>query len=229
MLELNSFKSSTKRSRDQLLSDIEKLGGMVQCITTRENIFYCVDILRENVAQGLDIIAETVFDPLYPDEEIEESKDVIRWSASEMLGAVISRDVAQLAAFSGSPLSNHHFCPETEIDKLNRSMLLDFKRQQFFGPNCLIAGAGIDHATLVGLVKERFSQLPASSPSYVPRKPSIYTGGLQTSERELKEPFTRVCIGFKCGGWSDDSLVGLCVLQTLLGGGSSFSAGGPGT
>jgi mitochondrial-processing peptidase subunit alpha len=30
------------------------------------------------------------------------------------------------------------------------------------------------------------------------------------------------------GGWNDDRFVPTCVLQTLLGGGDSFSAGGPG-
>ena len=30
------------------------------------------------------------------------------------------------------------------------------------------------------------------------------------------------------GGWNDPSFVTTCVLQTLLGGGDSFSAGGPG-
>ena len=63
------------------------------------------------------------------------------------------------------------------------------------------------------------------SASLIARKPSVYTGGLCVNERELKEPFTRVCLAFECGGWSDPSLVPLCVMQVLLGGGSSFSAG----
>ena len=33
---------------------------------------------------------------------------------------------------------------------------------------------------------------------------------------------------FEIGGWHDDDLVAACVLQQLLGGGDSFSAGGPG-
>jgi predicted Zn-dependent peptidase len=48
-LEINAFKSTTKRSHLQILSDMERLGGGMQCIATRENIFYCIDILKENV------------------------------------------------------------------------------------------------------------------------------------------------------------------------------------
>lgn len=35
-------------------------------------------------------------------------------------------------------------------------------------------------------------------------------------------------MAFEVGGWDSQDLVPVCVLQTLLGGGSSFSAGGPG-
>eukprot|EP00549_Striatella_unipunctata_P008575 CAMPEP_0118719850 /NCGR_PEP_ID=MMETSP0800-20121206/29753_1 /TAXON_ID=210618 ORGANISM="Striatella unipunctata, Strain CCMP2910" /NCGR_SAMPLE_ID=MMETSP0800 /ASSEMBLY_ACC=CAM_ASM_000638 /LENGTH=245 /DNA_ID=CAMNT_0006627363 /DNA_START=44 /DNA_END=778 /DNA_ORIENTATION=- len=39
---------------------------------------------------------------------------------------------------------------------------------------------------------------------------------------------TRVAVALPVGGWHSDDLVPACVLQTLLGGGNSFSAGGPG-
>lgn len=46
-----------------------------------------------------------------------------------------------------------------------------------------------------------------------------------TAEQRL----TRVALALEVpGGWHSDDLVVACVLQTLLGGGSSFSAGGPG-
>ena len=48
------------------------------------------------------------------------------------------------------------------------------------------------------------------------------------NERELKDSFVRVAVAFKIGGWHDDALVVACVMQQLMGGGSSFSAGGPG-
>jgi len=39
---------------------------------------------------------------------------------------------------------------------------------------------------------------------------------------------THVAIAFEGVGWESDKLVPLCVLNTLMGGGASFSAGGPG-
>jgi processing peptidase subunit alpha len=43
-----------------------------------------------------------------------------------------------------------------------------------------------------------------------------------------KTDFTNLMLAFPSVGWSHDDVVPICVVDTLLGGGSSFSAGGPG-
>jgi processing peptidase subunit alpha len=43
-----------------------------------------------------------------------------------------------------------------------------------------------------------------------------------------KTQFTHIMLAFPTVGWSEDATVPLCVTDTLLGGGASFSAGGPG-
>lgn len=228
MLEINAFKSSTKRSHEQLLTDIDNLGGVVQCISTREHIFYCIDILRENVEQAVDILAETILLATYPDKEIEEAKESFVWNYDATPGQSLSRDAAVMASCAGQPLGNPFFIPENRMPLLTADIIRQFKSQHFFGSNCLISGAGIDHDTLVKLIEPRFSGLPKSPLTYTPRVPSKYTGGLYKNERELKEPFARIAIAFKCGGWASDDIVTICVSQILMGGGSSFSAGGPG-
>jgi len=45
---------------------------------------------------------------------------------------------------------------------------------------------------------------------------------------EPPPPMTHVMIAFGNEGWHDEDIVPICVLHSLLGGGSSFSAGGPG-
>lgn len=58
--------------------------------------------------------------------------------------------------------------------------------------------------------------------------PSIYTGGEHCVSTTSADGFMRIGLAFPTGGWFSSDLVPACVLQTLLGGGSSFSAGGPG-
>jgi processing peptidase subunit alpha len=171
------------------------------------------------------LLAETILESTYPDEDIEDTKAIIQWQSAELAGNILSKDAVIVAAYQHSPLGNHHYCPADLLESRSVSIIKEFKKQQFFGDNCLIAGAGINHEYLVKLVESKFGTLPKSSPLYVKRPVSRYTGGMYKNQRELKEPFTRVSLGFEIGGWHDANLVPLCVLQMLLGGGSSFSAG----
>ena len=94
----------------------------------------------------------------------------------------------------------------------------------------VVAGAGIGHDELVDMAKEYFGHLEQHTlPEEERTIPSKYQGGQATLQHHsTMDGFTRLALAFELGGWHSDDLVPTCVLQTLLGGGNSFSAGGPG-
>lgn len=237
LLELTAFKSTIGRdeTNNSISQAIEQLGGMVQCIATRENVMYCVDVLRENLEPALDILADTICRPQFTPEEVEDAKNIARLMVDEMPSDILSRDAAVIAAYKGSPLGNYHYIPIDKIDALNSQMLKDFHKHAFVGSNTFIAAAGVEHEIFVKLVKDRFGEhIPRASIGLdretirTSRKHIGYTGGMFQVERKLKEPFVKVALSFEVGGWNGPNIIPLCVLNQLLGGGSSFSAGGPG-
>jgi processing peptidase subunit alpha len=102
----------------------------------------------------------------------------------------------------------------------------------------VVAGTGIDHNELVDMTRLYFGHLEQTTPTEGRTIPSVYRGGQHSirqptpSEYAAPSPhndgLTRVAVAFELGGWHSDDLVPTCVLQTLLGGGNAFSAGGPG-
>ena len=200
----------------------------MQCISTRENILFCIDVIRSNAEKALDILADTVLFPTFPEDELEESRMIARLQPEELPDDVFSKDLVQRAAYLNQPLGNHHFCPDEHLDSVSAKTLHDFRAKHFFGENCVLAVTGVDHKTIIPLIEKKFSSLPKGRRSNIIRKKSAFTGGLMQHERNLKEPFVRIALTFEAGGWNDDQLVATCVLQHLLGGGSSFSSGGPG-
>lgn len=239
MLEHCAFRSTYKRSHQELMQEIEMLGGVVTCLSSRENIMYCVDVLRQNAEAALDILADTVLSPKFASEELEESQAIMQLQPNELPSEIISRDTVQRAAYINGSLGGHHYCPADSIGLLDVTLLHDFRSKYLHGSNCVLAGAGIDHATFVKIAESKFSGIPKSPESTFQEGPggsrrrlqrpvARYTGGLVKNERSLKEPYARLALAFEIGGWHDDQLVHACVLQQLLGGGSSFSAGGPG-
>jgi processing peptidase subunit alpha len=250
LLELNGFKSTKNKNSLEVITEIEKMGGVIQCVSTRENIIYCMDVLKENAEPAFQIFADTILNPTYPEEELNESRMIVELQQFELPSEVFSRDLVQRAGYQGYPLGNHQYCPLESVLNINASHLQQFRDQFYFGENMVVGAAGIEHNELVRISEKYLSSIPKhpksslilpnnntsnsnssnnnNSKELIQRPKSKYTGGLLTHQRELKEPFVKIAMAFEIGGWKDKQLIAASVLQQLLGGGSSFSAGGPG-
>lgn len=87
-------------------------------------------------------------------------------------------------------------------------------------------------ASKPGLFSSLFGKSASSSsstPDYnsLSRQVAKYTGGQLLIEDDT-QPFTHLFVGFEGLSIHDDDIYALATLQLLMGGGSSFSAGGPG-
>jgi len=134
-------------------------------------------------------------------------------------------------------LGKLHFCPPDALSNLTRQTVQDFRSQHLTPSRMVVAGAGIEHNHLLELTDKYFSPYLGNPNPTNPLVDSIYTGGeyrhiiptASTSSSLPHDNITRIALAFEIHmGWRSPDLVPACVLQTLLGGGNSFSAGGPG-
>jgi len=115
--------------------------------------------------------------------------------------------------------------PKRNIDKIGTDELLAFTNEHFHVNRMVLAAAGVEHSEMVDLAKKYFGSAKAG-PSAKAVSPTKYVGGEQRLRGD--SPQTQVAVCFDVGGWKTDHLLPVCVLHMLLGGGSSFSPGGPG-
>lgn len=94
----------------------------------------------------------------------------------------------------------------------------------FFTPKRIVlSGTNVSHEELVRMAENEFDS--PSTESEVVNVQAKYTGG---SSKITGDGGAHIAIGFKGASWTDKDLVPVCVLAALLGGGGSFSSGGPG-
>jgi processing peptidase subunit alpha len=163
-------------------------------------------------------------------------------AATELVDSVIPPDMLlsealQTAAYGADqPLGQPHVCPPQAMVGMTRTGVMDFWQQHVVGNpgGLVVGGAGVCHDELVDLAARSFGHLQQQEQTA--DKVTEYRGGEArwqlpgTPQSPIDEyGWIRVCVAFPVeGGWHSPDLVPACVLQTLLGGGSSFSAGGPG-
>lgn len=101
-------------------------------------------------------------------------------------------------------------------------MIAEFVLDNFTPNRLVLSGANVDHAELVSMAESTLGELSGKSDG---SEKVRYTGG---GSKITSAGPAHVAIGFQGVSWQDDDLVPACVLHSLLGGGGSFSSGGPG-
>ncbi|XP_065849378.1 mitochondrial-processing peptidase subunit alpha-like [Euphorbia lathyris] len=229
LLERMAFKSTRNRSHLRVVREVEAIGGVVQSSASREQMGYTFDALKTYVPEMVELLVDCVRNPVFLDWEVNEQlqklKSEISGASNNPLGLL--SEAIHSAAFSG-PLANPLLAPESSIDRLDSTILEDFVTENYTARRMVLSASGVEHEELVSLAEPLLSDVPEGSNAPVPK--SIYTGGDFRCQSDSGDQQTHFAIGFEFpNGWSSDKdAMILTVLQMLMGGGGSFSAGGPG-
>jgi len=229
LLQRMGFKSTKNRTHKQIANELEKTGAIGSTSSSREHMVYSIDVPRYHLRRALDLLSDGIKNTLFLEEELDQQKTILESELQELQNNhdAVVHELMHLTAFSnGQGLGLPMYCPPENLPHLTPQLLNKFSNDNFTGGNIVLAGVGVEHHLLVEYADKLFSDIPKTI-TKKSRDLSQYTGGMRYVERDGVE-YTHIMIGFKSPSFQGDSLFQLGVLQILLGGGDSFSAGGPG-
>jgi processing peptidase subunit alpha len=228
MLEAIAYKTSADRSQFGFHHEVEAMGGVVSVQASREDIVYAADVIPENAGALLSVMAESIMQPQFFRHEIKDELAVLqtRCAAAQDNSNQVVTEAAHTAAFGHTGLGRTLAPSYKKLAALDAADVSAFHAKGFTAGNIVVAAAGVNHDDFVKQAEAAFGSLAATP---APAKtPSAYTGGQYCLAGEPADGLTHVVLGFNGASWNSDNLIAMCVLNTLMGGGGSFSAGGPG-
>ncbi|KAJ0090524.1 hypothetical protein Patl1_13388 [Pistacia atlantica] len=240
LLERMAFRSTRNRSHLRIVREVEAIGGNVQASASREQMGYTFDALKTYVPEMVELLIDCVRNPVFLDWEVNEQllkvKSEITDASKNPQGLLL--EAIHSAAYSGA-LANPLLAPESAISRLNSTILEEFVavilyenfRKIILLLGLVLAASGVEHEQLLSVAEPLLSDLPSVPRPQEPK--SVYTGGDYRCQADSGDQRTHFALAFELpGGWHKEkeamALTVLQVLIMLLGGGGSFSAGGPG-
>ncbi|AAS51295.1 ACR069Cp [Eremothecium gossypii ATCC 10895] len=228
-----AFKSTENMSAVQMAEALERLGGNYQCTSGREYMMYHASVFNRDVEKMLSLMADTVRRPQISEQEVEEQKSAALYDAKgvrhnhEMLLPEMLHEVAYRGEALGVPMAT----AEEAIRGVSRYHLRDY-RNKFYNPqNFVAAFIGVPHEEAVAMASRQFGDMENKYPPHA-TQPARYIGGMANSLERNNNPslpeMYHMQIAFESLPIDHPDIYTLATLQTLLGGGGSFSAGGPG-
>ncbi|CAK9291941.1 unnamed protein product [Gordionus sp. m RMFG-2023] len=220
-LEKLSFNSTNSyKDKDHILREFEKQCGIFDCQSSRDTLIYAASAEIKGLEKVFDIISEIVLQPNFTEDE---------------------------AAYRDNTLGLPKLCPKENIPIIDRKLLYTYMRDHFIPERIVIAGVGIEHDALLEVVHKTFlrkiptwegcKELTGVKIPGFDGSVAQYTGGIRKKEKDMSDislgpnplPELAHCvIGLEGVAHSDPTFVPACVLNAMMGGGGSFSAGGPG-
>ncbi|CAA0382641.1 Metalloenzyme LuxS/M16 peptidase-like [Arabidopsis suecica] len=226
LLERMAFKSTLNRSHFRLVREIEAMGGNTSASASREQMGYTIDALKTYVPEMVEVLIDSVRNPAFLDwevnEELRKVKVEIGEFATNPMGFLL--EAVHSAGYSGA-LANPLYAPESAITGLTGDVLEEFVSENYTASRMVLAASGIDHEELLKVVEPLLSDLPNVPRPAEPK--SQYVGG--DFRQHTGGEATHFALAFEVPGWNNEKeAIIATVLQMLMGGGGSFSAGGPG-
>ncbi|XGW31807.1 hypothetical protein V3C99_010184 [Haemonchus contortus] len=243
--------TSNHSSRDEIYAVLQQNGGLIDCQSTRDTFIYAASCHVTGLKAVMEIIANAIWRAQNTPEELEEAKLIVQYEIDDMPKKIESTeplltDWLHMAAFRDNTLGFSKFTTKEGLRKITREHINSYISQYHAPERIFVAGVGVSHDELVAAVQRHFEPGTAiwdKNPDLLlPNLPQIdrsvaqYTGGEMRIQKDLSTlaigtPYpnlAHVALGFEGVSYKDPDFVVFCVLHMLLGGGGSFSVGGPG-
>ncbi|GAU97009.1 hypothetical protein RvY_08373 [Ramazzottius varieornatus] len=252
-LEKLAFQSTTEfDNRDTIMQYLEKYGGICDCQISRDSAVYAASIETEGSDAVVKLLNEVSRRVTISEGELAGARQAIGFDLEDLNirheQEPILTEMIHAAAYRQNTLGLPRLCPPENIAKIDRPLLFTFLSQYYQPSRIVVAGVGVEHDALVKSTEKHFSDkaiweedsslvLPAASKATPDNSTAQYTGGDRRVEKDLSNismgptpipELAHFVLGFESCSHHDEDFIAFCVLNILMGGGGSFSAGGPG-
>jgi processing peptidase subunit alpha len=228
-LERMTIKGTSNRSAFRLVRDMSKLGATVSCATSREHLVIQAEGLRNYADELTGTLADLYLHPAFAHRDITTEiagYKLDNTNRGNMPDILINEAIHQ-AAYGTDGLGAPLYANNATLDAVTPEILSVWHKSFFTPSRTVVSAVGVDHKAFVGMVRELFANAPRDSAD-VESIPSAYVGGeVRQSDRDYNG-LTHIALAWEAPSMHSEDLLAACVLQTLMGGGGSFSAGGPG-
>ncbi|XP_044261911.1 mitochondrial-processing peptidase subunit alpha [Tribolium madens] len=236
--------------KDEMFNKLEKHGGICDSQASRDTMIYAASAYTKGLNDVIQLLAEAALRPQITPDEVDDARQAINFELETLNmrpeQETLLMDMIHAAAYRDNTLGLPKLCPKKNINKIDRELLFTYLSQHYTPERMVVAGVGVDHNKLCEAVQKHFVDKKPIWESdrtlFTPHKnlgvdDSIaqYTGGIVQEECDIPQfasaglpVLSHIMVGLEGCSHQDPDFIAICVLNMMLGGGGSFSAGGPG-
>jgi predicted Zn-dependent peptidase len=166
-IEHTIFKGTIKRKSYHVITRLENVGGELNAFTSKEETCIFATFLTEHFLRALDLIADIITHPTFPEKELKKEKDVIldeinsyKDNPSEEIYDVLEENI-----FKGHALGKNILGNPDDLVKFTRQNALAFIKKNYTGENMVVCTSGnLNFKKICSQVEKFFEAVPPVTP-----------------------------------------------------------------
>ncbi|MEI7904037.1 MAG: pitrilysin family protein [Candidatus Firestonebacteria bacterium] len=210
------------RNAEKFAEEAEALGIGLSASAGDDYSTISLICTKKNITQGLELLADALLNPIFPEEELAKVKQVTlaRIKALEDDSFSFALKNYRNLLFKGDSYRFDSLGSSQNVSKIAAAQLASYHAEYFTAGNILISVSGdFNTKTMLGDLNSRLKTIRAGSRVVFPS--SVYSGLSAEGKLKTEKNQSVVLVGFICPKVADRDYAALRVLNSALGGGMS--------
>lgn len=221
LLEHMAFKGTQRRSARALAEEIESVGGYLNAATSHQRTGYYARILKDDLALGVDILADILQNPLFDTEELAKEQEVVIQEIGEAADTPddVVFELLMDACWQRNTLARPILGTPQTVRAQTPASLRGFMDRCYGAGDLVLAAAGnVDAKAFLSLAEQKFGGVEALAP--LPKRTApAFQGGVREGVRDIEQ--THLALGFPGVASTDADFFAARIYADVLGGGMS--------
>ncbi|MBO5278963.1 MAG: insulinase family protein [Lachnospiraceae bacterium] len=144
MAEHMLFKRTERRTARQIADETADIGGNLDACTSKEFTSYYVWVLKENLAQSIDLLGDMLTNSLFLDEDLEKEKDIVMEEIDMYKDSPedVVHEMLQKSLWKDHPLGYLISGERETVESFTGEDLRKFVKEHYTAENTVISVAG---------------------------------------------------------------------------------------
>jgi len=199
LLSRTILKGTKSRTSAQVAEQIESVGGRIGADNGNNSFSVSVEVMKPDLALGLDVLADVLQNPVFPEKEVELEKaaQIAAIKAEDEQITAVARNVLREKLFGNHPYALRGSGRVESVEKIAPADLLAFKKEYVVATNGVLAVFGdVKAEEVLKLVEKDFGTMPAGTLALSdPPKPVAPSAPVRIVEERNKQQAV-VMIGY---------------------------------
>lgn len=216
LIEQLALSGTNKRPRAKLENEVESMGATLSMNAGREQSSYRMNLMKGDLKQGVDILADMVTAPGLGNLAKEKEAILRCLDEREVPTRAVIDDRLHTCAFRDYALGFSSVGPFEGIGNLSEAHLKSFVDTNFTAQNMVIAASGaLKHEELVKLASDAFGGVKAGRPQ--PTSKPYFCGAELIYRNDEMGPTAYMSVGWEAVPWRSPDAVTFMVMSSIIG------------